>query len=50
MKDENDKLLVYFKGGVANGKIAKNFLFCRFFKKSYYECMGDIIIPSKEKG
>ena len=39
-----------FKGGVANGKIAKNNLFCRFSKKWYYECLGEIIIPSEKKG
>ena len=38
------------KGCVANGKIAKNILFCRFSKKWYYECLGDIIIPSEKKG
>jgi len=30
MKDENGKLSVYFKGGVANGKIGKIFCFVVF--------------------
>jgi hypothetical protein len=40
MKDENGKFLVYFKGGVANGKIAKNILFCCFSKNGIMDVWG----------
>jgi len=32
MKDEDGKFLVYFKGGVANGKVSKSILSCCFSK------------------
>jgi len=40
IKEENGKLLVYFKGGVANGKIAKIFCFFVFLKNGIMNVWG----------
>ena len=48
MKTTNCRYIL--KGCVANGRIDKKPFVLSFFNKSYYECMGDIIIPSEEKG
>ena len=51
MNDENNKLQVYFERMCCQWKNrGKNILFCRFSKKWYYVCLGEIIIPSEKKG